>query len=162
MTCTPLSSKNLGVDHTKLTFQVPRPSFPPDRRTRGDCREPSRLKLRTCERRGQASCSAGLLKQDGEKPQRNAKGAYLCATSAPHCETVRRIFRRMAIVHPRPSPPRGRGLKFKKPARHFLVRVRLLIRNVETPGGSVPVPRGRGQDAHATFKSASCIMGESR
>jgi hypothetical protein len=25
-------------------------------------------------------------------------------------------------------------LKFKNPARHFLVRVRLLIRNVETPG----------------------------
>jgi hypothetical protein len=25
-------------------------------------------------------------------------------------------------------------MKFKNPARHFLVRVRLLIRNVETPG----------------------------
>jgi hypothetical protein len=48
-------------------------------------------------------------------------------------ETVRRILRRMAVVHPQPSPPWGRGLKFKNPARHFFVRVRLLIRDVETP-----------------------------
>jgi hypothetical protein len=27
-------------------------------------------------------------------------------------------------------------MKFKNPARHFLVRVRLLIRNVETPGAA--------------------------
>jgi hypothetical protein len=60
------------------------------------------------------------------------------------CETVRRILSRMAVAHPQPSPPWGRGLKFQNPARHFLVRVRLLIRNVETPGvGGTPTLRFR-------------------